>query len=55
VSSAFEVPVRPGVRLHDMVTVSLNLAGTIDHIVNDTGPAATPTKPGNSVYLVSFP
>ena len=33
----FEVPVTPGVRLHDLLTVSLNNAGTIDHIVNDAG------------------
>ena len=38
---AFEVPVRPGVRFHDLVTVSLNGAGTIDHIINNTGAAAT--------------
>jgi hypothetical protein len=37
---AFEVPRTPGVSLHNLVTVSLG-AGTIDHIVNDTGPATT--------------
>src|SRR5436190_8825882 len=51
---AFEVPVTPGVKLHDLLTVSLNGAGTIDHVVNDTGPAAqgSNTIPVN---LVSFP
>ena len=52
---AFEVPVTPGVRLHDLVTVSLNKAGTIDHIVNDTGAAALPNPPDNIQYLTSFP
>jgi hypothetical protein len=45
-SHAFEVPVTPGVRLHDLSTVSLNKAGTIDHVVNDTGGAVTPTHQG---------
>jgi hypothetical protein len=35
-SHGFEVPVTPGVRLHDLLTVQLG-AGTIDHVVNDTG------------------
>jgi hypothetical protein len=50
----FEVPVTPGVRLHDLLTVSLNNAGTIDHVVNDTGAAAqgASTTPVN---IVSFP
>jgi hypothetical protein len=46
-SRAFEVPVRPGVRLHDLTTVSLNRAGTIDHVVNDTGAPARPDPPGS--------
>ncbi len=38
---AFEVPVAPGVRLHDMVTVSLGGGkGTIGHVVNASGGAA---------------
>ena len=50
----FEVPVRPGVRLHDILTVSLGGVGTIDHVVNDTGAAAqgAATVPVN---LVSYP
>ncbi|MBK6872257.1 MAG: adenylyl cyclase [Kineosporiaceae bacterium] len=35
----FEVPVTPGVRLHSLLTVQLG-AGTLDHVVNDTGAAA---------------
>ena len=38
----FEVPVTPGVRLHHLLTVSLNNAGTIDHVVNDTGAPVEP-------------
>src|SRR5260221_2982706 len=34
---AIEVPNTAGVRLHDMVTVSLGGVGTISHIVNNTG------------------
>jgi len=51
---AFEVPVVPGVKLHDLLTVSLGGVGTIDHVVNDTGAAAqgTATIPVN---IVSFP
>jgi hypothetical protein len=50
----FEVPVTPGVRLHDLLTVSLGGVGTIDHVVNDTGAAAqgSATIPVN---IVSFP
>ena len=49
---AFEVPVAPGVQLHDILDLSIN-AGTIDHIVNDTGPPTTPDVTVNP--LVSFP
>lgn len=51
---AFEVPVTPGVKLHDILTVSLGGVGTIDHVVNDTGAAAqgTNTIPVN---IVSYP
>jgi hypothetical protein len=53
-SHAFEVPVGPGIKLHDLLTVSLNKAGTIDHVVNDTGGPVTPTDAGPS-NVVSFP
>ncbi|MEV4150085.1 RICIN domain-containing protein [Amycolatopsis sp. NPDC049691] len=50
---AFEAPNTPGVRFHDMVTVSLNYQGTITHVINSTGdPTPTGTKPVN---LVSYP
>ncbi|SFQ59205.1 hypothetical protein SAMN05421854_11660 [Amycolatopsis rubida] len=45
---AFEVPDNGGVKLHSLLTVSLNHRGTITHVVNDTGDV-TPdgTKPVN--------
>jgi hypothetical protein len=51
---AFEVPVRAGVKLHDLLTVSLGGVGVIDHVVNDTGAPAqgAATIPVN---IVSFP
>ncbi|GAA4266895.1 adenylyl cyclase [Frondihabitans peucedani] len=50
----FEVPVSPGVRLHDILTVNLG-AGTLDHVVNDTGDPATVANTGTPVSLVSGP
>ncbi|HET9657573.1 MAG TPA: adenylyl cyclase [Kineosporiaceae bacterium] len=53
-SHGFEVPVTPGVKLHDLLTVELN-AGTIDHVVNDTGAPVTSAAPGVPSFVVSFP
>ncbi len=40
-------------KLHDILTLSISNSGTIDHVVNDTGP---PTPPDTSpVNIVSFP
>jgi hypothetical protein len=52
-SRAFEVPVTPGVKLHDILSLSITAHGVIDHVVNDVGP---PT-PGNTtpVNIVSYP
>jgi hypothetical protein len=50
----FEVPVTPGVRLHDLLTVNLS-AGTIDHVVNDTGAPVTTAAIGVPSYVVSYP
>jgi len=36
---AFEVPVKSGVKFHNMVTVSLGGIGTISHVINNTGEA----------------
>ena len=53
-SRAFEVPVTAGVKLHDILTVSLGGVGVIDHVVNDFGAAAqgSNTIPVN---VVSYP
>ena len=53
-SHAFEVPVTAGVKLHDVLTISLNGAGTIDHVVNDTGAPVTPDFQGPS-DVTSYP
>jgi hypothetical protein len=52
-SRAFEVPVRPGVKLHDILTVFLNGNGGIDHVVNDTGAAVNNTN--QVTNIVSYP
>jgi hypothetical protein len=44
-ASAIEAPNTPGVRFHDMTTVSLaGGKGTIAHIVNTSGPSADPSN-----------
>jgi hypothetical protein len=50
----FEVPVRPGVALHHVMTVNLS-AGTIDHVVNDTGAPVDNSNTGQPSFLVEFP
>ncbi|AOW95074.1 coagulation factor 5/8 type domain-containing protein [Rhodococcus sp. WMMA185] len=50
---AIEAPAAPGVRFHDMVTVSLGGTGTINHIINDSGGPSTPEN--NMATLVSGP
>ena len=50
-SRAFEVPVTPGVKLHDLLDLSITAHGTIDHVVNDVGPPTNPnTVPVNIVF-----
>jgi hypothetical protein len=52
-SRAFEVPVTPGVKLHDLLDLSITRHGTIDHVVNDVGaPNNADTVPE---YVVSYP
>jgi hypothetical protein len=53
-SRGFEVPVRPGVKLHDLLTVQLG-AGTLDHVVNDTGAPVTGAAVGVPSFVVSYP
>ncbi|WP_293912391.1 adenylyl cyclase [Deinococcus sp.] len=50
----FEVPVTPGVKLRSLLTVQLG-AGTLDHVVNDTGAAVTGAAIGVPSTVVSFP
>jgi hypothetical protein len=50
---AFEVPVAPGVRLHDILSLSITNHGTIDHVVNDVGAATPPNT--TPVNIVSYP
>ncbi|WP_347813684.1 adenylyl cyclase [Allobranchiibius sp. GilTou38] len=47
-ANGFEVPNTPGVAMHDMVTISLNKAGTIDHVIDGVGAPVTPTFQGPS-------
>ncbi|MBM0260264.1 discoidin domain-containing protein [Micromonospora sp. 4G55] len=51
---AFQAPVTPGVRFHNLLTISLGGNGSITHVINDTG-AATPTSSTTPVNLVSYP
>ena len=53
-SRGFEVPITPGVRLHDLLTVELG-AGTLDHVVNDTGAPVTAAAVGVPSNVVSYP
>jgi hypothetical protein len=52
-SHAFEVPTTAGVQLHDVLDLSISGQGTIDHVVDDTGPPTTvPNAPND---LTSYP
>ena len=52
-SHAIEVPLTSGVKLHDLLSLSITAHGVIDHVVNDTGaPTDAFTNPSN---VVSFP
>ncbi|GAA4736553.1 adenylyl cyclase [Phytohabitans rumicis] len=52
--NGFEVPRRPGVTLHHIMTVNLS-AGTIDHVVNGVGDPADTTRIGVPVYVSQYP
>ncbi|MET8047199.1 MULTISPECIES: discoidin domain-containing protein [unclassified Streptosporangium] len=54
VENAFETPVKPGVKFHSLLTVSLGGNGRINHVINGTGGPAfgTATIPSK---LVSYP
>jgi hypothetical protein len=50
----FEVPDTPGVKFHDLLTVSLGGNGTISHVINNTGGVASGTATVPS-YLAGYP
>jgi hypothetical protein len=52
--SGFEVPERAGVRLHHVLTVNLQ-AGSIEHVVNDTGARVDSSVDGEPSYVVDYP
>ena len=49
----FEVPVTPGVKLHSLLTVNLG-AGTLDHVINDTGAPVSTDAVGVPSYVPEF-
>jgi hypothetical protein len=53
-SHGFEVPERAGVKLHHILTVNLS-AGTIDHVVNDTGGQVDNSNTGTPAFVAEFP
>ena len=53
-TSGFEVPKRKGVQLHHVMTVNLS-AGTIVHVVNDTGTQADNSNTGTPQFVVDYP
>jgi hypothetical protein len=54
-ANGFEVPTTAGVKMHDMVTVSLNHAGTIDHVIDGIGAPASPDHSGVPSDVVTYP
>ncbi|NHI20641.1 adenylyl cyclase [Phycicoccus endophyticus] len=50
----FQVPRTPGVRLHHLLTVNLG-AGTIRHVVNDTGAQVDNSNTGTPAYVAEYP
>ena len=55
VSHAFEVPITPGVQMHDLLTINLSGPGTIDHVINDTGGPVSSANPDVASQVVSYP
>jgi hypothetical protein len=54
-SRAFEVPVTPGVKLHDILSLSITNHGTIDHVVNDYGDPTSPNTTTSTVVEYPVP
>lgn len=55
VSHAFEVPIRPGVQLHDLLTINLSGPGSIDHVIDNTGDPVSSANPDIASQVVSYP
>ncbi|GAA0955730.1 discoidin domain-containing protein [Kribbella koreensis] len=53
VDRSFEVPDTPGVKFHDLVSVSLGGVGTIANVINNTGGTANAAT--QQRYVVSYP
>ncbi len=54
-TQAIEVPERPTVRFHHIITVALDNLGEITSVIDGTGGAATTTKPRVTPRVESFP
>jgi hypothetical protein len=55
---SFEVPVTPGVQMHDLLTLFLDATngnGTIEHVINDAGGSASIANPDVPVDVISYP
>ncbi|NGO79380.1 discoidin domain-containing protein [Streptomyces sp. YC504] len=53
---AFKTPVKPGIKFHSLLTVSLSGNGHFDHVINDTGASTVPN--GSSTVpstVVAYP
>jgi hypothetical protein len=47
--------VQPGVKLHDILDLSITQQGVIDHVVNDVGPATNTVPDTTPVYIAEYP
>jgi hypothetical protein len=55
---AFEVPVRSGIAMHNMLTIFLDPStgsGSIDHVINSTGGSSSIANPDVPVTVVQYP
>ncbi|MFP5237365.1 MAG: coagulation factor 5/8 type domain-containing protein [Acidobacteriota bacterium] len=52
---AIEVPVKPTVRFHDMVTIALDNLGEITHVIDNDGEAAIPGPHRTTPRVTDFP
>jgi len=50
IDHSYEVPVKTGVKMHNLSTVFLNGGGEISHVINDTGAAANGSNNGANYW-----